>query len=731
MLPAFKFKIGHQIQKNFVTLGYFDGKHPSLAIGTSSGKVLIHSPHESESINSNDVPQIRFLNFNNKITALTSGRLDENSDRDILFIGSSASVLAYDVERNADIFFKNIDEGVNALAVGKLTNHKPLLFSGGNCSVYGFNSTGTESFWTVTGGDVSSLALCDINSDGLYELLVGSDDYEIRTFQNEELISEQSESDKIIFLKNIERGKFAYALANGTVGVYTGPKTRAWRVKTKHSVTALEVYDINGDGELEVITAWSNGTLNVRNIQSGETIFKTTVSEGNTIAAIVCGDYRQDGKEMLIVCCSNGEIHGYLPIDAEVLATTGETVEISSDQKILESLQQQKAELTNELRLLDKNFKAVKTGDHQMGELPADTNLTYSMLGDLNQKCIVLTISAGTDVQVTTVVLIDSEGILSTQGEIITVFPQVPGKQIQVPLRPVKNAACQIRVQTHVAVRGFNTNLYVFEEKVNLPRFASLLHTNDLSHFASPLSSVAFRFNEDITRLPAWIDSSFILTTTVKVSHDKLNVMFVAAWNAAEGLPEAFPVILQATKEGNVISMQIVCDSMDLASDIVQDLAKYFKISELDSIVNYPKEMSKFEEVLKRVSDYNSLRLRMTADMAEESQKIKALIVRAEDSRLMVDMETMRRAYTELYSINNQLISGYSNRVSGHENLMAALKEVNQMIQRVANFRIGEPKARIINDCRHAVKSNNLSSLFRILKQGYDNVKPNSNSHVH
>ena len=42
--------------------------------------------------------------------------------------------------------------------------------------------------------------------------------------------------------------------------------------------------------------------------------------------------------------------------------------------------------------------------------------------------------------------------------------------------------------------------------------------------------------------------------------------------------------------------------------------------------------------------------------MADDSQRVKALIVRAEDSRLMTDMESTRRAYTELYSLNNQLV---------------------------------------------------------------------------
>ena len=39
----------------------------------------------------------------------------------------------------------------------------------------------------MTGDNVCSLALCDFNSDGQNELIVGSEDYDIRIFQNDEL----------------------------------------------------------------------------------------------------------------------------------------------------------------------------------------------------------------------------------------------------------------------------------------------------------------------------------------------------------------------------------------------------------------------------------------------------------------------------------------------------------------------------------------------------------------
>ena len=94
---------------------------------------------------------------------------------------------------------------------------------------------------------------------------------------------------------------------------------------------------------------------------------------------------------------------------------------------------------------------------------------------------------------------------------------------------------------------------------------------------------------------------------------------------------------------------------------------------------------------------------------------IQALIVRAEDSRLMGDMDYMRRAYTELYGLNNQLIGGYNTRASNHVSLLAALKEVNLVIQRASNLRVGSAKSRVVNSCRAAVKANNMEALVNII----------------
>ena len=78
----------------------------------------------------------------------------------------------------------------------------------------------------------------------------------------------------------------------------------------------------------------------------------------------------------------------------------------------------------------------------------------------------------------------------------------------------------------------------------------------------------------------------------------------------------------------------------------------------------------------------------------------------------------MRRAYSELYNQNAGLLGEYNKRANNHEQLLAALKEVNQMIQKAARLRVGAPKSRVVFACRAAINANNIHSLFKIIKTG-------------
>lgn len=747
LIPAFTIKLNNQIQQGLVVVGKFDGKYPALACATTGGKILLHSPHEGNQSSDNQLPHIRFLNFNRKITALASGSLDDKitgtNKPETLFIGTESSLLAYDVERNSDIYFREVQDGVNTLLVGKIsTMQKPLVLTGGNCSILGFDKEGNEAFWTVTSDNVTALSLYDSMSNGMPDLMVGSEDSEIRTFRGEELITETSEADKITFLNSIQGTKFAYGLNNGTVGVYNGPKARLWRVKTKNRLTSMVSYDINNDGLCEVISGWNNGHFNVRNGENGDLIFRTTMS--SPIAKLIKADYRSDGKEELMVCTESGEVKGFRAAEAEAVAVADSGVEIpkSEDEKLLVDLSIRKQELVGELRALERSVRSTKSAEaastSSLG-LSSATALSISLEPDLEAGYVGLKVSASApDALIANVLVVDLEGAVLDGCEILTVSTALAAqsKSAVVPLRPVRNQACQLRVQAHVAARSMASQLHVFETTVSLPKFASFrrVDENKASQYATPSAQLTFRLAENFTRLSEYLSSAFLMPVLPKAADGKLKVFLVSVCNnvsqqaadtdAADHLSVQQPLHIIATHTtesgSSGLSIRIRCHFIETAAELLQDMAKYFSIEDLVSEADFPREFQQFEQVTQRVADYNAARIRLSAEMADDSQRVKALVIRAEDSRLMGDMPSMRRAYTELFSLNSQLAVGYNVRATNHAGLLAALKEVNLMIQKAANLRVGKAKQRVIADCRTSVKTNNLTSLLRIMRQGFD-----------
>jgi len=216
---------------------------------------------------------------------MTSGQLRPSVDRDVLMVGTQTNLLAYDVEENADMFYKEVPDGVSALVFGHVMGvDAPLAIVGGNCSIQGFDDSGSELFWTVTGATVTALTFCDADGDGNNELLVGSDDFDIRIFQEGDVISEVTETDAVVGLTPIRLTRYGYALGNGTIGVYDNA-TRKWRVKSKNKVHCIQSFDLDSDGVPELISGWSNGRFEVRNDTDGELIYRQNFS--SPVSAIV------------------------------------------------------------------------------------------------------------------------------------------------------------------------------------------------------------------------------------------------------------------------------------------------------------------------------------------------------------------------------------------------------------------------------------------------------------
>ena len=74
--------------------------------------MFIHNPHTRLSRGgrldaTGSSSDISLLNINQQVSAVCTGSLDD-SERDILFVGTPTNLLAYDVENNSDLFYKEV-----------------------------------------------------------------------------------------------------------------------------------------------------------------------------------------------------------------------------------------------------------------------------------------------------------------------------------------------------------------------------------------------------------------------------------------------------------------------------------------------------------------------------------------------------------------------------------------------------------------------------------------------
>ncbi len=51
---------------------------------------------------------LSLLNINQAVSCIQAGHLNANSENDVLVVGTQTNLLAYDVENNSDLFYKDV-----------------------------------------------------------------------------------------------------------------------------------------------------------------------------------------------------------------------------------------------------------------------------------------------------------------------------------------------------------------------------------------------------------------------------------------------------------------------------------------------------------------------------------------------------------------------------------------------------------------------------------------------
>ena len=271
---------------------------------------------------------------------------------EVLFIGCEISLLCYDIMENKTLFDREITEGVLCMACGRFSNfNEPLCLAGGNCNIVGIDINGEEKFWTVLGGNAICMELGYYLSDNNCSLFVGTDDYTIRIYKDEEPLLEINENTKIVIICPIEDDYFCYGLETGTVGLYKG-KDKKWTKKEKGYCTAMEIRDFKGEGTVEVLVGMSTGKIVFFDANTGKEYFNFYVN--HPISKFFYGDFilsqrniednilikqndieeEEDEDDQIICFTENGDVYGYIYGNKNFISTEHEYE--SKDKKVRE-----------------------------------------------------------------------------------------------------------------------------------------------------------------------------------------------------------------------------------------------------------------------------------------------------------------------------------------------------------------------------------------------------------
>ena len=625
--------------------------------------------------------------------------------------------MCYDLQTNKTFFNKDIIEGVYCIICGMYSSFTvPLCIIGGNCSVIGIDSNGDDHFWTVLGGNTICMTLSDINNDGENELIVGTDDFAIRFYQGENLINEINENTKIIEIKSFGNSYiFAYALENGTIGVYK-ESNREWKKKEKGFVSSMIVNNFNQEKNYEILCGWSTGKIQMREGNNGKILLELDI--GKQICKMIYDTLNITKKKKDILCfTSNGEVFGYdysknekfAPIQSHFIPKD-KTVD-QKDLNKYESLLQEKNDLMSKLEDLavKESNKAKINSPKDEIVLPKETNVNIDLQSNNENKCADLIIQSTSGTVVKMVVII-SEQIF--KGETYVKYPSQETNKVIIQIKTKKDLNINLHIKVLVGKSYYLEDYQVFEFNKIIPKYCFyILLRDDIEYKEALIQGITFQFNDRIDRLILWLEANFNIPKKELDAFRKDDNNYCIRFSSLRT-----DKILEISVKNN--QLNILTEEVELCGNIFQDMSVYFKMNEINTLIRFDQVVKEYNEMIDRISELDKQRNQFNINMTEIITFIKDLFVKAEDNRLLDNIPSFMDYFRKINVRNLELLEEFEQRTKTYENLISDLKKINESIQTFSNLKSGKFKNQMINDCRDCVRKKNYQLLLKIFASG-------------
>ena len=197
------------------------------------------------------------------------------------------------------------------------------------------------------------------------------------------------------------------------------------------------------------------------------------------------------------------------------------------------------------------------------------------------------------------------------------VHPKELSSSVSIPLNPIRDVPIDLHIKAFVGYKS-STHFHVFELTRQLPRFSMYSLTDSGSdERREPQGWVKLQAKERVQRIVMWLNQNFLLTEEIEAK-TSLDLDFLVLRDNG---------LLNLVMDGSG-SITVKTDDMDLAGDIVQSLGTYLGMEDLATTCHFPAQISSLEALLSGAEELQSVRARLSADMADHSGLIRSLVVR-------------------------------------------------------------------------------------------------------
>ncbi|EPY40825.1 FG-GAPprotein [Angomonas deanei] len=589
---------------------------------------------------------------------------------------------------------------------------------------------------------VTSMMCLPWGKDISTALVVSSEDNELRVFRGEEVLTTFTEVDRVSQLipsalrpalnsdgttrpRGDMDGKFAYLLDNGTVGVYRKSE-RLWRVKGKSVPVSAAFCDLDCDGVEELVVGWQNGRVEVRSDlrpdgsnKGGEVLFR--VDYNTPVAAVINEDYRDEGKELPIICSVDGTVRGVTLLESNL-----EDAEETRMLQQIEELEKERQMLTAQLSDLEGQLELKRKGESDALMPEAGVGVHVHVYSDLNIKKLVIAFSlvnGQPDTIIHSCALRCESSIFGDDTNDMCYINDISSKELHCVVAYPDDVSSVVHASIAVGTEHAES-FQIHEMAVQIPKYVMYaLPSAVQGKYTTPSGHVMLKYPKKLQlhTIDSNLREMFFLPPDLQLANTAGNELVLELLHIRDGSPLSITIRDTASGKGEIF---IQAEKISTAGDVVTSLSSIpgglcQEDAPPDEVsCDFPEELSQLRTLIQHVDESNEVRAKLSAGMADSAASVKTLLLCAENARLLGDLTTMRKVYSTLYEGNRELMGENAKRVVNFEELKGVLKELNTFIQWAAKLRVGNAKTELVAACRNALKDNRTTALIDLIRDG-------------